>query len=118
MPVFLMEYIPTTVTLLPGTTLSHMYLKHKSIIVKLTFAIKRLTVSKTVVCFYIPVAVELHVSGHFSIGNSLRCFLEFEDLEIHTLTFVWNNVKWVNWTLRSPCLLTANVRKKYSLKII
>lgn len=71
--------------------------------------------SKTVISFSVPIAVELHVSGHFSIGNSLWGFLKFEDLEIHTLTFVWNNVKWVNWTLRPTCLLTANVRKKVPL---
>lgn len=73
---------------------------------------------KIVVCFYIFVVVELYVFGYFFIGNSFRCFLEFEDLEIYIFIFVWNNVKWVNWIFRFFCLFIVNVRKKYLFKII
>ena len=49
----------------------------------------------------LPVAVQLHMSWHFSIRHSIWRFLQFQHLEINTFTFIWHYVKWIQragWT--------------------
>ena len=49
----------------------------------------------------LPVAVQLHMSWHFSIRHSIWRFLQFQHLEINTFTFIWHDIKWIQragWT--------------------
>ena len=60
----------------------------------------------------LPIAVQLHMSWHFSIRHSIWRFLQFQHLEINTFTFIWHYVKWIQRAGWTASLVTE--KKKWS----
>lgn len=85
---FLMQKIPVTITLFPGTTLSHRYLR----IIQISF-----NGWKILTC--ILFAVELHVSGNLTLRYRIRQLLQFDDLVVNAHAVVWHNKKRIQWAL-------------------
>lgn len=82
------------VTLFPGTTLSHRYLrgdrgKRRMVVGNDgTSNSQRVQGGKAVP---VPVTVELQVPGHLPVWHGIWRLLQFQDLEIHALALIWHD---------------------------
>jgi len=91
------------VTLLPGTTRSHRYLREEGNELRKP---RRVTAERRCQRCPLPVAVELQVTGHLSVWHSIRSLLQAERLEVDTNAAVWDDEVWVHGTLHSASILT------------
>lgn len=82
------------VTLFPGTTLSHRYLRgnrRKQRMVVGNDGTGNSQQGNGGKAVPVPVTVELQVPGHLPVWHGIRGLLQFQDLEIHTLALIWHD---------------------------
>lgn len=82
------------VTLFPGTTLSHRYLRKRR---KAEDGSGQKDGTSTTQrgqggeIAPVPVAVQLQVPRHLPVRHSVRGLLQLQDLEVHTLALIWHD---------------------------
>lgn len=96
------------VTLFPGTTLSHRYLRgdrQRMVVGKDGSSTSQQGQGGRAVP--VPVTVELQVPGHLPVWHGIWRLLQFQDLEIHALALIWHDKVRVQRAPRAASLFSV-----------
>ena len=58
---------------------------------------------------HLPLTEELNVSRHLSVGNRVRSILEFKNMGINALAFIWQHEERIQGTFGSKATLNCNI---------
>lgn len=100
------------VTLLPGTTRSHIYLREEEDSLRQRVHDQSAAEGKTRVSSAVPVAVELQVTRHLPVRHRIRRLLQAESLKVNANAAVWDDEVGVHGALHPSNVLTGKRGKK------